>query len=118
DVGGDANSASLAVGGPRATNVEYYARIVKETSTLRNLIFAANKILTNAYEADQEPDLILDEAESAIFSIAEDKLRSGFIPMRDLVKESFPKLEQRFEHRRRVTRGPQGTAQPHLAPGP
>ena len=64
DVGGPAYVASLADGVPRATNVEYYARIVKEKSTLRNLIFAANKILTNAYEADQEADVILDEAES------------------------------------------------------
>ena len=52
---------------PRSTNVEYYAQIVKEKATLRNLIFSANKILGNAYEADQEADLILDEAESAIF---------------------------------------------------
>src|SRR5262245_56868544 len=57
EVGGPAYIASLADGVPRATNVEYYARIVKEKATLRNLIFAANKILTNAYEADQEPDL-------------------------------------------------------------
>src|SRR5918999_6615623 len=56
DVGGPAYIASLADGVPRATNVEYYARIVKEKSTLRNLIFAANKILTDAYEADQEPE--------------------------------------------------------------
>src|SRR2546426_1595102 len=108
DVGGPAYITSLADGVPRATNVEYYARIVKEKATLRNLIFAANKILTNAYEADQEPDLILDEAESAIFSVAEDKLRSGFIPMRDLVKESFPKIEQLFEQRRLVTGVPTG----------
>ena len=108
DVGGPAYIASLADGVPRATNVEYYARIVKEKATLRNLIFAANKILTNAYEADQEPDLILDEAESAIFSVAEDKLKSGFIPMRDLVKESFPKIEQLFEQRRLVTGVPTG----------
>jgi len=108
DVGGPAYIASLADGVPRATNIEYYARIVKEKATLRNLIFAANKILTNAYEADQEPDLILDEAESAIFSVAEDKLRSGFIPMRDLVKESFPKIEQLFEQRRLVTGVPTG----------
>ena len=45
EVGGPAYVASLADGVPRATNVEYYARIVKEKSTLRNLIFAANKIL-------------------------------------------------------------------------
>jgi replicative DNA helicase len=68
EVGGPAYVASLVDGVPRATNVEYYARIVKEKATLRNLIYAANKILTNAYEADQESDLILDEAESSIFA--------------------------------------------------
>jgi len=108
DVGGPAYVASLADGVPRATNVEYYARIVKEKSTLRNLIFAANKILTNAYEADQESDLILDEAESAIFAVADDRLKAGFIAMRDLVKESFPKIEQLFEQKRLITGVPTG----------
>jgi replicative DNA helicase len=108
DVGGPAYVASLADGVPRATNVEYYARIVKEKATLRNLIFAANKILTNAYEADQESDLILDEAESAIFAVADDRLKAGFVPMRDLVKESFPKIEQLFEQKRLITGVPTG----------
>src|SRR5687767_10353613 len=103
DVGGPAYVASLADGVPRATNVEYYAKIVKEKSTLRSLIFSANKILSNAYEADQEADLILDEAESAIFAVAEDRIKSGFIPMRDLVKENFPKIEQLFEHKSYIT---------------
>src|SRR6476619_6088747 len=49
EVGGPAYIASLVDGVPRATNVEYYSRIVKEKATLRNLIYAANKILTNAY---------------------------------------------------------------------
>jgi replicative DNA helicase len=103
EVGGPAYVASLADGVPRATNVEYYARIVKEKSTLRNLIFAANKILIEAYEAEEESDLILDQAESAIFAVAEDRLKAGFVPMRDLVKESFPKIEQLFEQKRLVT---------------
>src|SRR5215212_5732108 len=108
EVGGPAYVASLADGVPRATNVEYYARIVKEKSTLRNLIFAANKILTNAYEADQDSDLILDGAESAIFAVADDRLKAGFVPMRDLVKESFPKIEQLFEQKRLITGVPTG----------
>jgi replicative DNA helicase len=108
DVGGPAYIASLADGVPRATNVEYYARIVKEKSTLRNLIYAANKILTNAYEAEQEPEIILDEAESSIFAVADDRLKAGFVPMRDLVKESFPKIEQLFEQKRLVTGTPTG----------
>jgi replicative DNA helicase len=103
DVGGPAYIASLVDGVPHSTNVEYYARIVKEKSTLRNLIFSANKILANAYEADQEADLILDEAESAIFSVAEDRVKAGFVPMRDLVRESFPKIEKLFEHQSLIT---------------
>jgi replicative DNA helicase len=108
EVGGPAYVSSLADGVPRATNVEYYARIVKEKSTLRNLIYAANKILTNAYEADQEADLILDEAESAIFAVADDRLKAGFVRMSDLVKESFPKIEQLFEQKRLITGVPTG----------
>src|SRR6186997_2560257 len=108
DVGGPAYIASLVDGVPRATNVEYYARIVKEKATLRNLIYAANKILTNAYEADQESDLILDDAEGAIFAVADNRLKAGFVPMRDLVKESFPKIEQLFEQKRLITGVPTG----------
>jgi replicative DNA helicase len=103
EVGGPAYIASLVDGVPRATNVEYYAKIVKEKATLRSLIFSANKILSNAYEADQEADLILDEAESAIFAVAEDRVKAGFIAMRDLVKDSFPKIEQLFEHKSFIT---------------
>ena len=108
EVGGPAYVASLADGVPRATNVEYYSRIVKEKATLRNLIYAANKILTNAYEADQESDLILDGAESAIFAVAEDRLKAGFVPMSDLVKNNYPKIEQLFEHKRLITGVPTG----------
>lgn len=108
EVGGPAYIASLADGVPRATNVEYYSRIVKEKATLRNLIYAANKILTNAYEAEQESDLILDDAESAIFSVAEDRLKGGFVPMHALVRESFPKIETLFEQKRLITGVPTG----------
>ena len=108
EVGGPAYIAALVDGVPRSTNVEYYARIVKEKATLRSLIFSANKILSNAYEADQEADLILDEAESAIFAVAEDRIKAGFVPMRDLVKESFPKIEKLFEHKTFITGVPSG----------
>jgi replicative DNA helicase len=110
EVGGPAYVASLADGVPHSTNVEYYAKIVKEKSTLRNLIYAANKIVSDAYGAEQESDLILDEAESAIFAVADDRLKAGFVEMRDLVKENFPKIEQLFEQKRLITGVPTGFA--------
>src|SRR5688500_1017600 len=108
DVGGPAYIASLADGVPRSANVQYYARIVKEKATLRNLIHSANKILAEAYEAEQEPDLLLDEAERAIFAIAEDRIREGFVPLRDLVQSSFSTIEKLQQHKGLVTGVPTG----------
>jgi replicative DNA helicase len=108
EVGGPAYIASLADGVPRSANVQYYARIVKEKATLRNLIHSANKILAEAYEAEQEPDLLLDEAERAIFAIAEDRIREGFVPLRDLVQSSFSTIEKLQQHKGLVTGVPTG----------
>jgi len=107
-VGGPAYVASLVDGVPRATNVEYYARIIKEKSTLRSLIFAAGKILSSAYAAEEEPDLLLDESERAIFEIADSRIRTGFVPLRDLVHGSFDTIEQLQAHKGIVTGVPTG----------
>ena len=108
ECGGPAYIAALADGVPRSANVEYYARIVKEKATLRNLIHSANKILHEAYEAEQEPDELLDEAERAIFAIAEDRIRAGFVPLRDLVQNSFATIEKLQQHKGLVTGVPSG----------
>jgi replicative DNA helicase len=108
EVGGPAYIASLADGVPRSANVEYYAKIVKEKSTLRSLIHSANKILADAYDAEEEPDLLLDEAERSIFAIAEDRIRAGFTPLRDLVQGSFAAIERLQQHKGMVTGVPTG----------
>ena len=40
--------------------------------------------------------------------MADDRLKAGFVSMRDLVKESFPKIEQLFEQKRLITGVPTG----------
>ena len=108
DCGGPSYIAALSDGVPRSANVEYYARIVKEKATLRNLIHAATKILTEAYEAEQEPAVLLDDAERAIFAIAERQIREGFVPLRDLVQNSFTTIERLQQHKGLVTGVPTG----------
>src|SRR5437764_6381814 len=49
EIGGPAYIAALVDGVPRSTNVEHYARIIKEKATLRNLLFSSNQLLANAY---------------------------------------------------------------------
>src|SRR5213075_2448500 len=108
EVGGPAYITALVDGVPRSTNVEHYARIIKEKATLRNLIFSANKILATAYAGEDEADLILDQAEHAIFAIADDKVRDGFVSLRDLAQSSLDTIEKLHSRKELITGVPTG----------
>ena len=107
-VGGPAYIASLVDGVPRATNVEYYARIVKEKAVLRNLISAANRIQIDAYQADQDASEILDRAEHAIFEIAEGRIRAGFVSLYDIAQDSVEAIQKAHEEKQLITGVPTG----------
>jgi replicative DNA helicase len=108
EVGGPAYIAALTDGVPRSANIEYYARIVKEKSTLRRLIQSANDVLVRAYDAEEDADDQLDEAERSIFQIAEHRLRVGFVPLSELVGSSYQIIEKLQEHKGLVTGVPSG----------
>jgi replicative DNA helicase len=108
EIGGPAYITALVDGVPRSTNVEHYARIIKEKATLRSLIFSANKILATAYEGGEDADLILDQAEHAIFAIADDKVRDGFVSLRDLAQASLETIEKLHAHKELITGVPTG----------
>ena len=108
EVGGPAYVASLTDGVPRSANVEYYARIVKEKSTLRQLIQSATDVLTRAYDAEEDADNLLDEAERSIFQIADHRMRTGFVPLSQLVNTGYELIEKLQEHKGLVTGVPSG----------
>jgi replicative DNA helicase len=101
--GGIAYLSQLTDGLPRLTNVEHYARIVKEKAVLRSLIYSASAIQEQALAAGDDADVILDRAESAIFQLAEDRVRAGLIGVKELVRENFERLEKIFSEGRRIT---------------
>jgi len=76
-VGGAAYVASMVDGVPRVSNVEHYARIVKEKSLLRGLIHVTHAIEQQALEADEDADVILDRAESTISQLAQERVLEG-----------------------------------------
>ena len=101
--GGSAYLASLSDGLPTSTNVEHYARIVKEKALLRNLIHTSDNIINQAMEADEQADLVLDRAEEAIFSLAEKRIREGLLPIKTIVQQTIPRLDEYFERRQHIT---------------
>ena len=75
--GGIAYLAELVDGTPGASNVAAYARIVRDRSTVRKVIAAANRIVDKAFVREGGSDEeLLDYAEQEIFEISEDRAKS------------------------------------------
>ena len=108
DVGGAAYVTSLLNSVPTAANVEYYARIVLQKSMLRQLISAGTQIAHMGYEAAQEVELLVDQAEKLVFSIANRRMLQEFLPIRDILKESFERIDRRYQDKGTVTGVPMG----------
>ncbi|MFQ5816978.1 MAG: replicative DNA helicase [Terriglobia bacterium] len=101
--GGIAYLSSLVDGVPRVTHVTHYAKIVKEKSLLRSLIHTSNNVIEQAFEAEEQADEILDRAEQAIFGLAEERVKAGFLGIQEIVKTSFQTIEALYERGQRIT---------------
>jgi replicative DNA helicase len=65
-------------------------------------------VLSRAYDAEEDADLLLDEAERSIFQIAENRMRSGFIRIGELVDSGYQMIEKLQQQRGMVTGVPSG----------
>jgi replicative DNA helicase len=102
-IGGAAYLASLIDGVPKTTNIEYYVRIVKEKSVLRQLIFASNEIISRCYTQNDEVDAIINDAERSILSIAEEKVIGGFISFKEVAKDTIKNIDKLYERKELIT---------------
>ena len=106
-VGGRQYLADLALSVATTANVEYYAKVVNEKALLRNLIKAGTEIVQGAYE-DTDADTAVDRAESLIFGIAQNRNMSKLVHIREIVDDSFARIEKRYEERDTLSGVPSG----------
>jgi replicative DNA helicase len=98
-VGGLAYLGSLARDTPTAANIRAYADIVRERSVLRQLISAGDSIARNALEPEgREAREIVDEAERAVFEIAERGSRGkvGFRTVKSILPEVVNRIDELY----------------------
>jgi len=93
-IGGSSYLAELANSVPTAANVEKYGTIIKDLYTKRQLIVAASKISSTAFDEGIEANQALDKAEYEIFSLSQKHLKQSFIPIKDALSESFDRLDE------------------------
>jgi replicative DNA helicase len=93
DIGGSAYLSSLINTVPTATHVSNYAKIVRQKKILRDLISASEEIGLSAFNETEEVDYLLDKAEKAVFEIGQRALTQSFIAVKDILPETFERLD-------------------------
>jgi replicative DNA helicase len=107
-VGGQSRVAELAALVPSTSNVEHYARIVKEMSTLRGLVRAGQEIARLGQERPGEVTDLVDRAEQIVFELGQQRVTSDFAHIEVLLKESFERITQLYEAGVEITGIPSG----------
>lgn len=99
DIGGNSYLTDLVNTVPTASNVLNYAKIVQRKRILRDLIDASQEIEAMGYNESEDVDLLLDQAERRIFSIAQKSLTQNFIPVKETLEEAWDRIDKLSQHK-------------------
>src|SRR3989441_4902954 len=70
---------------------------------LRQLIVAGTQIAHLGFEGENDVEILVDRAEKLVFSIANRRLIQEFLPIREILKESFERIDRRYQDKGTVT---------------
>lgn len=96
---GVAYLAKLVDGIPRSTNVKHYAQIVAEKSQLRNIIYASNAMLTEAYSAEESAASILKSADQTLVELQYGRSSGAMQSLAHGSQAMLSRLEYLSQHR-------------------
>ncbi|HEY5583544.1 MAG TPA: replicative DNA helicase [Ruminiclostridium sp.] len=102
-IGGLEYLSNIATAVPTTANVRNYSKIVEEKSLLRKLIRASSDIVDLGFDASEEVSYIIDRAEQGIFDILQKRSSQGFIPIKDVLVDTFNKLEELYNNKGTIT---------------
>lgn len=111
EAGGAAYLARLVDTVPITVNAEYHAKIIHDKASLRRLIEKSSDIINKCYEERGDVADIIDQAQSAIFNIADNKLKPSFSPISELINININTLEERQGNNSEYTGTPSGYTQ-------
>jgi len=94
DIGGSAYLSSLINTVPTATHIVNYAKIVRHKKILRDLISASEEIGLSAFDESEEVNELLDKAEKIVFGIGQRSLTQVFLPIREILSDTFERLDE------------------------
>ncbi|MCQ2595232.1 MAG: replicative DNA helicase [Treponemataceae bacterium] len=106
--GGPGYIATLTDTVPTSANVEYYAKIVLEQSTRRDLIKISNQIIANSHDEAIESRAVLEEAQKLIFDLTDSNHTVSYKEAKDIVFSTIDMIEKLYQNKNGFTGIPSG----------
>lgn len=103
EVGGLTYLSQLASLEHSSAMLDAYMEIVAEKSLLRRLIGAGELIQKDAFDNQDQPEEVLENAERAIFHISEKRQSRDFVPMNVAVEKGLENIEEMYINKGRYT---------------
>jgi len=93
-VGGASFITSLSEGVATASNIGHLATIVQKKATLRRLQKAATEINEFSFSEADDINDVLDRSEQKLFQVSQRYLKKNFIPIKNILTETFDRIDQ------------------------
>ncbi|MFH1760321.1 MAG: replicative DNA helicase [bacterium] len=91
-IGDETYLMELLEGVVSSVNLEQHAKILKEKFIMRELITTSNQIIQNCYEQTNDVDELLDTAETNIFNLAQNRVKKGFVQIKNMLPQTFDEI--------------------------
>jgi replicative DNA helicase len=107
-IGGKNYLSDLINAVPTSAYIEQYARIVKNHFVKRSLIQMSSRLVEKSFDTRGDVKKLLDDAETEIFALSQEHLHRDFIELKEVLAESFERLEEfakKGSHLRGVSTG-------------
>ena len=88
---------------PTSANVKFYAEIVHEKAVLRRLIRVSEQVTKDCYMDSQPLEDILEDTEKSVFDVIQQRGRSEFEPIRDVVLRTLDSIEKAAKQKGNIT---------------
>lgn len=107
-IGGVSCLTSLVNAVPTSSNVRYYAELVHKKKVLRDLIQVSGELGELGYNENEDTDVLLDEAEKKVFSLAQRSLHQKFISIDQPLREAFERYDNLHKNKGELSGVPTG----------
>lgn len=108
EAGGVTYLTKIAQGVPTAANVEHYAKIVKEKALRRELAILGTQLTSQSVQAE-DVTALMAKIQQQLFDLEQRKsVASGFRSIREVVRDSYERIETASQNKGRVTGVPSG----------